>query len=133
MTVHRSAKGSYDTGAESEVLLGDIGATNARFACLTGDHLGAVHTFEVAQFGSFEEVLTCALQSHFADHAFKSGVFALAGPIDHGRCILTNTSWMVDPRALKSSIGFDVRIVNDFQAVAYSLPTLTLADVKKVG
>jgi glucokinase len=133
MIVHRTSKGSFNTVAESEILLGDIGATNARFVCLAGDRLGAVHTFEVAQFGSFEEVLTCALRSQFSDRAFRSALFALAGPIDHGHCILTNTSWIVDPRALKSSFGFDIQIVNDFQAVAYSLPALTPLDVKQIG
>ena len=134
MSVDSVLEDSRDkTATVSEILLGDVGATNARFASLVAGHLGVVHTFEVARFGSFEELLTHVLAAHFFDRDFDSAVFALAGPIDNGRCILTNTSWLVDPSELKSSFGFDVQIINDFQAVAYSLSTLRPVDLKKIG
>jgi glucokinase len=124
---------STERQSEPLVLMGDIGATNARFASLTGGHLGEVHTSEVARFASFEELLKHALEYHFPSCAFTNALLALAGPIENGRCVLTNTSWVVDPRDLKSSFGFDVQIVNDFQAVAYALPTLTSTDVERIG
>jgi glucokinase len=119
--------------SEPLVLIGDIGATNARFASLIGGHLGEVHTSEVARFASFEELLKHTLRHHFPGCAFTNALLALAGPIETGRCVLTNTSWVVDPRDLKTTFGFDVQIVNDFQAVAYALPTLASNDVERIG
>jgi glucokinase len=40
---------------------------------------------------------------------------------------------MIDPPELKESFGFDVQLVNDFQAVAYSLPSLASSDLEKIG
>ena len=39
------------------VLLGDIGATNARFALLANGKLNAINSFEVAKFGQFTDVV----------------------------------------------------------------------------
>jgi glucokinase len=73
------------------------------------------------------------LDDHCSATDFTDALFAVAGPIDHGRCMLTNTSWVIDPPELKASLGFDVQIVNDFQAVAYSLLSLASSDLKKIG
>jgi glucokinase len=43
-------------------LLGDIGATNARFALLANGVLGAVSTFEVAKFARFADVVAIYLR-----------------------------------------------------------------------
>jgi len=43
------------------VLLGDIGATNARFALLANGVLGAVSNFEVAKFARFADVIAIYL------------------------------------------------------------------------
>ena len=64
---------------------------------------------------------------------FHGCAVPLAGPIDHGRCTLTNSLWVIDPRELKESFDFDVQIVNDFQAVAYSLPSLASSDLEMIG
>ena len=61
------------------------------------------------------------LTGHASCHDFTHGLLAVAGPIAQGRATLTNTPWLVDTRELKSSFGFEVQIINDFQAVAYSL------------
>jgi glucokinase len=118
---------------QQRILLGDIGATNARFAELIDGELGRVTSFQVACFPKFENVLRTYLSNYASARGFTHGLLAMAGPIDHGRVTLTNTAWLVDPRALKVSFGFDVKIVNDFQAVAYSLLSLTTADLIQIG
>lgn len=117
----------------SNILLGDIGATNARFAELSDGRLGDMKSFKVADFRTFEEVLRACLAECSPRADFTSALLALAGPIEAGCCKLTNTSWIVDPLELSKSFGFEVRIVNDFQAVAYSLPALAPADLKALG
>ena len=43
-----------------------------------------------------------------------------------GRCALTNNPWIVDAHELRARFGFaDVHIVNDFEAIAWSLPHFT--------
>ena len=115
------------------LLLGDIGATNARFATLIDGQLGDIRCFEVKRFSTFQILLRTLLDDHCSGTDLTHALFALAGPIDHGRCTLTNTSWIIDPRELKRSLGFDVQIVNDFQAVAYSLLSLASSDLQKIG
>lgn len=119
--------------ARLNVLLGDIGATNARFAALKDGRLSEVTSFAVANFRAFDEVLRAFLDKDHSQTNFTHALLALAGPIELGRCRLTNTSWTVDPRELSRSFGFEVQIVNDFQAVAYSLPALAPADLRAVG
>jgi glucokinase len=114
-------------------LLGDIGATNARFAELRNGRLGDMVTFEVAKFRTFDAVLSAFLDEDRTRSGFTHALFALAGPIEAGRCRLTNTSWTVDPLELSRLFGLEVQIVNDFQAVAYSLPSLAPADLRAVG
>ena len=119
---------------QPHILLGDIGATNARFAELTEGRLGTVATFEVARFPTFKDVLSKFLERYRSGGAFTGALLAVAGPIDHRHCAtLTNTSWAIDARELKASFGFDVQIINDFQAVAYSLASLASTDLKQVG
>ena len=119
--------------ARLNVLLGDIGATNARFAALKDGRLSEVTSFAVANFRTFDEALRAFLDKDHSQTNFTHALLALAGPIELGRCRLTNTSWTVDPRELSRSFGFEIQIVNDFQAVAYSLPALAPADLRAVG
>ena len=122
-----------NVGARSRILLGDIGATNARFAELADGRLGEMKSFEVARFRTFEDVVAAFLAKANSTTKFTQALLALAGPIDRGRCKLTNTSWIVDPRELSAALGFEIQIVNDFQAVAHSLPSLGPPDLEKIG
>jgi glucokinase len=60
-------------------------------------------------------------------------LFAVAGPVSVDRCVLTNCSWVIDARDFYSAFRVQARIVNDFEAVAYSLPFLSHTDVVKIG
>src|SRR5438105_11649196 len=100
---------------QPRILLGDICATNARFAKLIDGQLGDIKSFAVARFPTFQELLRTCLDDHCAGTGFTDALLAVAGPIDHGRCTLTNSVWIVDAHELKGSFGFDVQIINDFQ------------------
>jgi glucokinase len=115
------------------VLLGDIGATNARFALLADGELGPVKTFEVAHFARFADAALGFLK-HYGEHEeVVRAALAVAGPVENGRCVLTNCPWVIDAEDLYKSFGLAARIVNDFEAVALSLPSLTAADVFAIG
>jgi glucokinase len=115
------------------ILLGDIGATNARFALLTNGVLGAVSSFEVAKFGRFADVVATFLKDYCREFRVRYAVLAIAGPIKGERSLLTNSSWVIDSRELRAAFNLEVRIVNDFEAVALSLPWLTSTDSAGIG
>ena len=115
------------------MLLGDIGATNARFALLTNDVLGPVQSFEVSNYARFADAVAFFLKDHREQGPITEAVVAVAGPVEADRCALTNCSWVIDARELHETFGMKARIVNDFEAVAYSLPFLRSADLVGIG
>lgn len=120
--------------ASSEhVLLGDIGATNARFARLMDGVVGAVDTITVADHPRFTEAVEAFLGRQ-SGRTPKGAVLAVAGPVAVGRAALTNCPWVIDAAELCSTLGFArVRVLNDFEATAFALPHLTTADLHPLG
>jgi glucokinase len=119
-------------GAVEHIVLGDIGATNARFALLSSGNLGTINNFEVAKFAHFADVLATFIKEHRHIQIHRA-LLAIAGPVKGEQVVLTNSSWVVDARELEAAFGLPVRILNDFEAVAYSLPNLTSVDLKAIG
>ena len=115
------------------VLLGDIGATNARFALLANGQLGPVKRLDVAEFPRFADAAAAFLKDHCQQIEITNAILAVAGPIEGERCVLTNCSWVIDARELCETLRFEARIVNDFAATAFSLPSLTSADLVGIG
>jgi glucokinase len=124
-----------ESGAAGEpVLLGDIGATNARFALLASGALGPVAWIEVARHRDFADALDALLKSEFDGVEASDAVLAVAGPVESGRCALTNCSWTVDAREIRNRFAFNrVRVINDFEATALSLPHLSAEDLYRIG
>ena len=113
------------------VLLGDIGATNARFTLASGDVLGQVRNFEVAQYPKLKDALSVFLEE--VSLPIAHAIIAVAGPIVGQQAKLTNQAWTIDAEELKSSFGLQTRIINDFRAVAFSLPLLKSGDLVAIG
>jgi glucokinase len=63
----------------SAVLLGDIGATNARFALMTDGLLGPVKWIAVARYPQFADAIEDLLQERFCERLVGNAVFAVAG------------------------------------------------------
>jgi glucokinase len=115
------------------VLLGDIGATNARLALVTGTSLGPITNFEVARFPRFTDVVDLFLRDPRIGCQLSRALFAIAAPINGERSTLTNAQWVIDTAELRSLFGLQSRLLNDFEAVAHSLPLLGSADLTKIG
>jgi glucokinase len=73
------------------------------------------------------------LKEHCEGADITKAVFAVADPVEADRCVLTNCSWVIDARELYQTFGLEAWIINDFEAVAHSLPSLTAADLVKIG
>lgn len=117
-----------------KVLLADIGGTNARFALLTGGTVGTIVHMAVREYGSFREALTVYLAGIPEAGTSGAAVLAVAGAVQNGRCALTNNPWVIDAAELRAAYGFStVRLINDFEAVAWSLPRLSPEKLRQIG
>jgi glucokinase len=118
----------------AQTLLGDIGATNARFSLLANGALGPVTEFAVARYARFPDVVADFLNKHGDHGPVTHALLAVAGPVEGGRCKLTNCPWIIDGDELRASFRLaQVRVMNDFAATAHSLPSLTAPDLYAIG
>src|SRR6516165_3209493 len=114
-------------------LLGDIGATNARFALVTDGVLGPVRSLEVAKFPRFADAVTHFLEGHPGQARVTHALLAIAGPIEGERCALTNCSWVIDAAEMRKTLSLEAKLVNDFEATASSLLALSPQDLFRIG
>jgi hypothetical protein len=106
--------------AGEAVLLGDVGATNARFAVLFDEMLGPIERIEVASHPTFDGAVKDFLQSHGRDHRIAHALLAIAGPVKDDRCEFTNCPWTVDSRDLRNQFGFrSVQLVTTLKRPRY--------------
>lgn len=112
-------------------LIADIGGTNARFALtdLT------TPTAEVLEPRSLDASRFASLQ-HAAEHYLydldvrpRHAAIAVASPVNGEEIRLTNRAWSFTRRELRHALGLDgLHVLNDFGAVAWSVPALHSAD-----
>lgn len=120
-------------GKFESVVLGDVGGTNARFAILQDGVLGGVEHLKVANYQQFADALD-AFMAMRADHRVRHALFGVAGVVEGERCVMTNNPWIVSADELRDRFGLStIRIINDFEAVAWSLPHLAEEDLCKIG
>jgi glucokinase len=120
--------------SHEHVLLGDIGASNARFAILSNGEISRIRYFSVAEFPRFADVVGAFWEHDCGPLPIRRAVLAVAGPVDANRCVLTNCSWTVDAQELGVAFGLGhVHVCNDFEAAAQSLPYLTAEDLYRLG
>lgn len=117
------------------VLIADIGGTNSRFAIVEpGSETPAlVRAFENRLYPALDD----AIATYLADAGIRPSraVMAIAGPMRDGRVHLTNRpSWSFEPPALAARVDMsDIRVINDFAALAWALPSLRAEDVTPIG
>jgi glucokinase len=136
-----ASRGPADAGmtwSKGPVLVADVGGTHVRFALVdvaAGDPLIAASTrrFRAAEFASFG----AAVQRYLEDTGVRPAalVIAAAGVVADGEVRLTNNvPWVISSAAIAAEFGFDgVALVNDFAAMALSVPLLRPGDLHVVG
>jgi glucokinase len=116
-------------------LVGDVGATNARFGLVSPD--GAVlHsvTFACADFAEIGDALDAYLAMRGNFPMPRRGALAIAALITGDQIRMTNHPWSFSVAALRDRLGLERLVaINDFTAVALALPRLTAADRMPVG
>jgi glucokinase len=118
-----------------ELIAGDIGGTKSWLAWVATRSHGAQHlrfeqVYASADFASAEALLRRFMTDAQTRVRPDALVLALPGPLDAQRVRLTNLDWTLDVAELQASLGIpEVRFLNDFQAAAAGVATLTEADV----
>jgi glucokinase len=116
------------------VLLADIGGTYARFAVAEGRLIGSIRSTEVGSKPSAVEAIRAFLKASGIGHPIDGALLAVAGPVEGGRCKLTNAAWTIDEEEIARIFSFGwARLVNDLEAVAAGLPDLNPAQTRLIG
>jgi glucokinase len=121
--------------ATASALLADIGGTHARFALhLPGEAAPPRQTvLRVADHPTPEEAIAAAL-AELGGPAPSRAVLAVAAPVGEGPVRLTNAPWVLAAPAITVRFGFSsVRLVNDFEALAWSLPHFSASELVPLG
>jgi glucokinase len=116
-------------------LVGDIGATNARFGLVSVDGtLLHSRTLPDEGYPTIEDAITAFLTERGELPMPRQGAIAVASAITGDRVGMTNHPWNFSIRALATRFGFDrLEVINDFTALALALPHLKPEDRIRVG
>jgi len=107
-------------------LIGDIGGTNARWACqLAPDApLTNIASYECADFPSIEAAIEQYLGS-LGGARLQDMAIGVATAVTGDRVDFTNNTWGFSRQALRARLGVGrLLVLNDFAALALSLPRL---------
>lgn len=117
---------------KSVVLAADVGGTNTNIGLCSVKgkrvKLHVKYTFNSQKLKKFEDAVKQVLKD--SKVKVKASCIAAAGPVspDMKTCKLTNVRWKIDVRKLP----FKARVINDFEALGYSINILQSKDVKVV-
>jgi glucokinase len=115
-------------------LVGDIGATNARFALVAPDGtLSYYANLLCDDHPSLADAIDAYLAQATAGKPARATLAVATSP--HGdRVSFTNNPWTFSVAELKARLGVErLRVVNDFYANALAVPRLADSDLFKVG
>lgn len=117
-----------DTRREHLVLVADVGATYLRLALArNGKLLMPATRLERERHADFESACSQYLHAAARGTRLDGAAVAAAGRLSEGCIDLTNAGWRIDPSVLASAFGLRtqrVTLLNDFEALAWSLPSL---------
>ncbi len=115
-------------------LVGDVGGTNARFA-LVDEHqrIYAERTLAGADFAGLRTAIEAYLREVDAPRLSRAAI-AVATPVTGDWIQFTNSLWSFSIEATRRELGLEqLRVLNDFTALALALPQLAPEERRVVG
>ncbi|HEX9174000.1 MAG TPA: glucokinase [Telluria sp.] len=120
-------------------MLADIGGTNARFALQAHDgQLQHIEVLPCAAHATLGDAMTAYLESAARQGAAVQSVrragIAIANPVEEDLVSMTNHHWSFSISQLRAERALDtLLVVNDFAALAMSLPYLEPSQRTRIG
>jgi glucokinase len=116
------------------MLVADVGGTRARFALLDdGGALQQLRVLAVEDFAGPVEAIRAYLDE-LGGVSLRAAAIALAAPVHEEVVRLTNAPWVFSRAEISRRLGLErLLLLNDFAALALSLPHLGATDVRQVG
>lgn len=126
-----SPAAAYTGGAR---LLADIGGTFARLALETAPgRFEAIQVYRCDDFGGVETLVRTYVDA-YSPGRIAHAAFALANPIGGDIVKITNREWTFSIEAVRRALGLQtLLVVNDFTALAMSLPSLGVDEKRQIG
>ncbi|WP_100640811.1 glucokinase [Alteromonas facilis] len=111
----------------------DVGGTNIRLARWENGALLQVKKYLCADFDTIADAIEHYTQD-IGQTGFSLGCIAIACPTNTDWVKMTNHSWQFSKTELKQSLGLTwLAVINDFAAVAHSLPVLGEEQLIQLG
>jgi glucokinase len=116
-------------------LVGDIGATNARFALVEPDgNMTPARVYALNDHASLADALDAYLAEESRRSPPAQAVLAVASPVTGDQVTLTNHPWTFSIEAVRRRYGLRrLRVLNDFAATALAIPHLGISDRVQIG
>lgn len=117
----------------ADILIADIGGTTSRAALASlGGRPERIVTIANDSVDGPEGVLARVLDG--ASRRPRAAVLALAAPVSGQEIALTNRNWCIRLPDLSARFGISsIHAVNDFEALAWALPSLRRDDLQPIG
>ena len=117
----------------SQKFVADVGGTNIRIARVIESGVTDIKKYMCKDFASIDS----AIGQYFIDmpeYQFTEGCIAIACPVLGDQVVMTNHSWSFSQKALREALKLtSLFVINDFTAVAHSLPVLNDNQVIQIG
>lgn len=118
-----------------DIVVADIGGTNARFALAKVDGGQVVELQEPVVLAAAAHAGIAEAWKAFAAHIGvtlpKRASIGLAGPVTGGPVRFVNSHWVVDPATVGAELGLDdVMLMNDFGAMAHAVHAMPATHVR---
>jgi glucokinase len=111
----------------------DVGGTNIRLALVENGRIAIIKKYLCADFERIEDAIL-HFQNETCPAGFSAGCIAIACPVNQDLVKMTNHSWTFSQKALQVHLGLThLDVINDYTAIAHSLPTLNHNQVIQVG
>lgn len=116
-------------------LVGDVGATYARFALVASDgSTAAPKVYALDDYPSIADAMESFLAGGSSVKQPTQAVLAVAAPMTGDQVTLTNHSWTFSIEGLRRRLGLErLRVINDFAANALAVPHFREGDRTQIG
>lgn len=116
-------------------LVADIGGTNIRLGLVNEQNeVDDVEVFACAEFSSLADVISHYIAQKSLTDCLLNACLAIACPVEQDNIVMTNLPWQFSQTELKTQLGLNkLLLINDYTAIAFSMPLLTDKQKVKVG